>query len=56
MEGEEGLSKNTLCHQHQKADRIHVTSEKVHDGKVLRRLVRGDEEREGEKGACGWCV
>jgi len=42
VEGEEGLSKNTLRRQHQdKADRIHVTSEKVHDGKVLRRLVRG---------------
>jgi len=42
VEGEEGLSKNTLRRQHQdKADRIHVTSEKVYDGKVLRRFVIG---------------
>ena len=42
VEGEEELSKDTLRRQHQdKADRIHVTSEEVHDGEVLRRLVRG---------------
>jgi Transposase DDE domain. len=41
VEGEEGLSKNTLRRKYQKADLIYVTSEKVHDGKVLRRLVRG---------------
>ena len=41
MEGEEELSKDTLRRQHQdKADRIHVTSGKVHYGEVLRRLVR----------------
>jgi len=39
VEGEEGLSKNTLRRKYQKADRIHVTSEKVHDGNVLRRLL-----------------
>jgi len=41
VEGEEELSKDTLRRQHQdKADRIHVTSGKVHYGEVLRRLVR----------------
>ena len=35
----EGLSKNTLRRKYKKADLIHVTSEKVHDGKVLRRLL-----------------
>jgi len=39
VEGEEGLSKDTL--RRQDKARIHVTSGKVHDGEVLRRLVRG---------------
>ena len=41
VEGEEGLSKNTLRRKYKKADLIHVTSDKVHHGKALRRLVRG---------------
>jgi len=44
------MAKNALAVNAKKADLIYVRS------KVLRRLVRGDEEREGEKGACGWCV